>query len=160
MSFPSYKTITINSHQKRLIYSQLDQLDFGYFPYIFELNHLSQNQNEAIENIENYFFEHEINVYSYPIVILSDVQRQHDFFYLTDDKKNIPKFFKFKSKQLSTKEAQKLKFVELKQVHLNNISRQEFEPILEEYARTHKIINKLYNEKVFYERLAQKLHIL
>lgn len=157
MSFPVYKKIAINSHQKRLLYSQLDQLDFGGHPYIFELGHMIKNQDECLIHIESYFDEHSINIYSYPIIIVANLENYKGQLTIINNIKQCPKFFTMRKKQLSTKESLKLRMVELKQKQLENLQVQEFMPVLNEYARTHKIISKLQKEHDFLNRISKEL---
>lgn len=157
MSFPIYKKISINSHQKRLIYSQLDQIDFGEQPFIFEMSHMITKQDEALTNIENYLREHSINTYTYPIIIVANVQNYKGSLMVVNELKMCPSFFKQKSRQLNTKETQKLKYVQLKQKHMQNMLLEEFEPILQEYSRAHKEIYKLHKENIFLKKIKKKL---
>lgn len=159
MSFPIYKKISINSHQKRLIHSQLDQLDFGNHPYIFEMSHMIKNQEEALTNIEAYFFEHSINLFTYPVLIVANINNYTGRLTVVNDIKKIPRFFKMKKRQLSTKETQKLNYVELKQKHMQNLQLSEFEPILNEYTRNHKTISMLNNENEYFKSLIEKLFV-
>lgn len=157
MSFPVYKKISINSHQRRLIFSQLDQIDFGEQPYIFELSHMITKQEEALTNIENYLKEHCINTYTYPIVIVANIHNYKGKLMVINDIKQVPLFFKQKTRQLNTKEVQKLKYVELKQTHMQNMIMEEFEPILEDYTIAHRKIYKLHEENVFLKQIKKGL---
>ena len=157
MSFPVYKKISINSHQKRLIYSQLDQVDFGHQPFVFEMSHMITKQDEALTNIEAYLNEHSINRFTYPLIIISNIQNYTGSLMVVNSLDKVPRFFKNKSKQLSTKENQKLKYVELKQTHMENLILEEFEPIIKEYTRSHKKIYQLNNENEFLNLLTKKI---
>lgn len=143
----------INSHQKRLIYSQLDQLDFGKHPYIFELSHMISKQEETLNNIEEYLTEHHINTYTYPLITIANVQNYIGKLMVLNDIAKCPKFFKRKTKQLNAKENQKLKYVQLKQIHMENLLLEEFEPILADYTKSHKQIYGLQNELNFIKRI-------
>jgi hypothetical protein len=159
LSFPVYKKISLNSHQKRLIHSQLDQIDFGERPLVFELGHMIKNQDEALANLESYFEEHSINIFTYPIVVLANIPNYLGKLNILSNIKNLPQFFKIKTKQLNAKENQKLNYVELKQTHMKNMQLNEFQPILDEYTRTHKRIHRLNNENEYLKSLAEKLFI-
>lgn len=136
----------INSHQKRLIFSQLDQLDFGTHPYIFELSQMITKQEETLTHIDDYLREHNINTYTYPLIVIANVQNYIGNLMVRDDISKCPKFYKRKTKQLNTKENQKLKYVQLKQIHMENLLLEEFQPIIDDYTKSHKKIFQLENE--------------
>lgn len=159
MALPIFKKITINSNQKRLIQSQLDLLDFGENPFIFEMSNLNSNHEETMEHIENYLIEHEINTYSYPLFAIADIPNYQGSISVVSELKFIPKFYRYKSKQLNAKENSKFKIVQLKQTHLNHLQKEDFEPVINEYARTHKEIFLRHRENNFLELLKKGMGI-
>ncbi len=132
-------------------------MDFGHSPILLEIVHLKEHQESVLTTIENYFEEHDLNYAAYPIVILTTLERYHSKFYLTQDRKKIPQFFKQKLKQLTLKENQKLNFVELKQTHLHNLILSEYSKIINEYSKNHKEIHYLNRENEFYKVLLERI---
>jgi hypothetical protein len=149
MTIPTFKKITINSQQKRMIYAQLDQHEFGAFPYIFNFHELVQSQIEAIKNIEDYLVDHSISLFPYPIYIIADVNNYHGHLNVVSDPKFIPKFYEQKERPLNSKEEQLYSKVLLKQKNLSNLQEIDFFPVITEYARTHKSISLLSSELEF-----------
>jgi hypothetical protein len=146
MAIPTFKKVTINSQQKRMIYAQLDQHEFGSFPYIFSIHHLVKMQSETLQNIEDYILDHHISIFPYPIYVIGNVQNYNGSLNVVSDIKYIPKFYDQKEKQLNSKEEQLFSKVILKQKNLSNLQDIDFLPILSEYARTHKSISLLNSE--------------
>ena len=140
-----------------MIYSQLDQIDFGGNPFIFEMGHMIAKQDEALGNIENYIKEHQINRFTYPIVIIANAKNYTGDLMVVNNIQNIPQFFKNKSRQLNTKEAQKLKSVQLKQTHMENLILEDFEPTLNNYAKSHKRVFELNNQYEFLKAIGRKI---
>ena len=159
LGLPIYKKISINSHQKRLIHSQLDLLDFGENPFIFEMSNLNINHIDTIQHIEDYLIEHGINTYSYPLFAVAEIPNYQGSIVVVSHLKFLPKFYRHKSKQLNAKENAKYKIVQLKQTHLNHLQKEEFEPVINEYARTHKEIFLRHRENDFLKILKEGMGI-
>lgn len=154
---PTFKTITMNSHEKRMIYAQLEQYEFGFSPYIFIIHHFVKKQSEALNNIEDYLTENQVKTYPYPIYVVGKVPDYIGPLLLVSDTKFIPTFFKQKERQLNSKEEQIFNKLSLKQQNLNNIQELDYKPILDEYARTHKIISLLNSEKNYLQQLTSQI---
>lgn len=157
MTLPIYKKILIKASSARIINSQLDQIDFGENPFIFHFPATLENQLDCIKHIENYFDEHEINTFSYPIYIVSDEENYQGPLKIIREAANAPRFFRHKSKQLSIKENQKFEVVKLKQQRLNGLRSSEFKSQLEEYGKNSKLISQLYTEQQFLNNILNKL---
>ena len=124
---------------------------------IFELSKLVENHAQGVFHIESYFNEHKINTYSYPVVVIADLPNYHGSLNIVSGEEKIPRFFQHKSKQLNAKENAKFNLLKIRQTHLNNLQKIEFEPVLQEYARTHRVIFEKYRENKFYEDLLKTL---
>lgn len=157
MALPIYKKILIKTASVRLIHSQLDQIDFGETPFIFHFASTISDQLTCINHIETYFDEHEINTFSYPIFIVSDVQGYIGSLRIIQEMSDAPKFYRHKSKQLSSKENQKLEIIQLKQQRLNGLRPSEFLPQLEEYGKNSKLISQLFKEREFLNSILVKI---
>lgn len=157
MTLPIYRKITVKSSQPRLIHAQLDQLDFGENPFIIQFAATIKSHRDCIKSIENYFEEHEINTFSYPIYIVTDNNDYLCSLNLIKNAESAPSFFRHKSKQLSAKENQKLAVIQLKQLRLNGLTSSEFNPIIEEYAKCSKKISLINNEIEFYKFISDKI---
>lgn len=157
MTLPIYKKITVKSSQPRLIQTQLDQLDFGENPFIFQFALTIQNHLDCIKVIEDYISEHDINTFSYPIYVVSEAAEYEGKLHLIKAADQAPNFFKHKSKQLSAKENQKLSIIQLKQLRLNGLSSSEFQPIIENYAQGAKKISQIHKENEFYKYILKQI---
>lgn len=159
MRLPIYKKVLITFPQKNLITGQLDQIDFGENPYIFEFSKQITDHLTSIKVIEEYFLEHNINTHSYPLYIISDSLYRSNIIKIVKKAEEAPRYFKQKSKQLSSKESAQLDLINLKQIQLENLQRENFNPAIESYGRQAKIIATLQYEKNFYQVLSKKLGI-
>lgn len=159
MALPIYKKILIKSSTSRQIHSQLDQIDFGENPFIFHFPNSINNQLACIEHIEDYLAEHEINTFSYPIFVVTevDIEDYTGSLRIIKESKEAPKFYRHKSKQLSVKENQKLDVIKLKQQRLNGLRPNEFMPILKEYGTSAKVISDLSKEHQFLSDVLRKI---
>ena len=157
MALPIYKKIIIKSAQPRQINSQLDQIDFGENPFIFEFVDSIPDHVSCIGIIEEYFKDHEINTFSYPIFFVTEAEVSNSNFKTITKSSLAPSFFRQKSKQLTVKETQKLEVVKLKQLRLNSLRPSEFKPQLEEYGSNSKKISLLQTENFFYQNLIEEL---
>lgn len=157
MRLPIYKKVLIAFPQKKQIENQLDQIDFGENPYIFELSKQVKEHLACFKIIENYLEEHDINTHSYPIYILSDVIFESKRIHIAKSIEQVPKFFNHRSKQLSSKESGQLELIHLKQIQLDNLQKENFAPALESFAQQAKIIFQLQREKEFYQKIYQRI---
>ena len=157
MLVPTFKTISINSAEKRMIDAQLDQYEFGTYPYILTINEIIEGQLECLTNIEEYIEEKEITLIPYPIYIIGDIKNYKGKLEVFSSKKEIPRFYNQKERVLNSKEEQIFNKVQLKQRNLNSIQSIDFTPTLKEYARTHKKINELELELHYLAELSELL---
>lgn len=156
MPIPSYKQVHIKSEKKEMIFDQLSIHQFGQVPYILSIDHLTA-QDLAIVAIEEYFELNKVSNYPYPIYIVSTVKNYLGPLQIKNAIEDCPKFYKQKIKQLNNKENKILQKIYLKQKNLQNIRLEDYLPFLNEYAKSHKRLNELYKEQVFYEELIEKL---
>ena len=157
MSLPIYKRIKINSAQQKHIQSQLDLLDFGQKPFIFEIaEHISES-HEVLMHIEDYLFEHDINTHIYPIFVLSQVSDYLGPLNIIKDTQKLPMYYKHKTKQLNAKENSRNKVVELKQTQLASIRRSDFAPTLYNYSKNHKEILISQRKNHYFESLIARI---
>ncbi len=159
MRLPIYKKVLITFPQKNLITAQLDQIDFGENPYIFEFSKQVTDHLTSIKIIEAYFLEHNINTHSYPLYIISDSLYRSNIINIVKSSEEAPKYFRHKSKQLSSKESAQLDLINLKQTQLENLQSENFTPAIESYGRQAKVVAKLQYEQNFYQALSKKLGI-
>ena len=153
MGIPTYKKITLHSHEERMINAQLKQYEFKDAPYILIIHHLVKKEEEALTNIEKYLKENGIHDFPYGVYIISAVENYLGPLNVFKDIANIPKFYKQKDKQLSIKEEQLFNKVILKQQNIYSMQESDYKPTLEEYARNHKVIKNLESELNFINQL-------
>lgn len=154
---PCYKNLHINSSDKRMIYAQLDQLQFGYNPFYFILTESNKDHEETVKAIEDYLLENQINFHPYPFYIIGNVKYYEGPLKIIPNKSYLPKFYNRKPRPLSSKENLVMNKLELKQTSVKNYADREVSPILFEYARAHKSIVYLKKELDFLEQLNQRL---
>ncbi len=151
MSLPHYKYIQVNSSNQRMIYAQLNQIKFELGPYVFIVETLGDKQAEAISNIDQYITGHRVSIFPYAPYIIGNASDYKGKILVVSAKEDLPFFFKVKSRPLGTKESVIMNKIDLKRKNLQNMNSIEYNPVLKEYARTHKIINQLQKENNFLE---------
>jgi hypothetical protein len=156
MAIPSYKQININNSTEDSIITQLEPHSFDQLPYVIDISHLS-DQFEAISIIEDFFSDHQITNYPYPIYIISTLKNYHGPFSIFESLSACPKFYKQKLKQLNARENKIMQKVQLKQKNLLNMQGHNFEEDLIDYSLAHKLIHHLHKESLFLNRLQEKL---
>ena len=158
MHLPQYKKILLQSESKSFIYSQLDQLDFGENPFIFELGKFNKDHDLTASVIEEYFEEHDINYFTYPIVLIGEFIEYSGTLFTAEEVSQAPSFYNiYKNKQLNAKELKKMQILKLKQTQLSNLRTTEFKSTIEEYASAHKQIRNMEKEISFFQRVILQL---
>lgn len=157
MGLPLHKTIKINGVDEEFVLSQLDNIDFSERPITLDLLHLGTDQLTVIEVIDQFFYSSGHNFLSYPVYVLSTCPDYDGQLRVISDEQHLPKFFFRKVRSLNVKENNLVKKAKLIQESFANIQVDEAYPLLEEYSRTHEIIEKLAIEEHFYQKLTQKL---
>ncbi|MFT6632170.1 MAG: hypothetical protein ACJAS4_002132 [Bacteriovoracaceae bacterium] len=149
MVLPSYKNIVINSSKKETIYNQLSPVKWSESPMVLTINHLEENQLEALENIDLFFEERPRKDLPYSVYILGICDEYTGQLYLASEVSKLPKFFNFKSRALNAKENNMMKKVILKRANLTNLRSSEYQPTLNSYAKNHRKISQI-NKEIYY----------
>lgn len=156
MGIPSYKQVHIRYTNKLEIYNQLKAFQFGKNPYIFIITHL-EKQQEAIQSLENYFIEYDIESTPYPIFILANQNVNSSIIEVVQSMDQVPQFFHQKVKTPNIKEQAVLAKLDLKKENLSKLRSEDYNPILRNYSSFHKEIYELTREANFYETILKKM---
>jgi len=157
MSLPSYKAYNVNSHDKRMIYAQLKQVDFHTNPIVLIVNSLKDLQGEAMNNIDSFFHDNPIDIFPYSVYVIGDCPHYTGKIFVVKDKINLPKFFNRKPKTLNPKENNVLKKLHLKKEHFNHINAHDYLPIINAYASGQKNISQLQIEEEYLTKISKDL---
>lgn len=153
MALANYKILHLNSFEKRMIYAQLSQLEMTDGPYVLIITHLLENQIEALSSIDEYLQENDLSLFPYPLYIIGYAPEYRGKLNLIFDKKFLPKFFNIKTRPLNIKENIVMNKINLIKENLKSIQHNEYQPIINEFSRTHKIIAEIHSENHFYQKI-------
>jgi hypothetical protein len=157
MSLPSYKVFNINSHDKRMIYAQLNQVDFKENPTVLTISSLSNFQGEAMDNIDSFFQDNPIEAFPYSVYVIGDCPYYTGDINVIKDKVNLPQFFNRTPQALNQKENIVLNKLLLKKDKFNHISAHDYQPVFNSYAIGQKLIAQLQNESEYLSKITKRL---
>lgn len=156
MQIPSYQYIVINSDHKSNIFEQLQVLNFGKRPYLFDVTNLN-DELSAITFIDEYIEQFNVALFPYPIFIITNQLGASKMLETFSGLYDCPQFFNQKSKNLSSAEQKLLTKLELKVNKLNTIKDQSYNENIKQYASKHKEIHSLTLQNLYLEKLLNRL---
>ena len=157
MTIPCYQFVKIQGHDPRIIEGQLQGLPFGKVPVVLEIDHLEENQRDAILAIEDFFENHRFPNLPYSYYIVSTYADYKGKLFIAKDKSSLPRFFNRKNKSLNAKEINFLNKIELKQKNFDNLLEHEYISSINYYATEHKKISQKQNFLVYLEKINKGL---
>ena len=124
MKVPVFQEVQIHNSTEESLLRQIKQSPIGELPtYINLVNCPPEEIQNLVVRIEDIFEKNGfLHHFPYPCYILSELPITTRFMRTADNEHQLPKFFKVHKKQLTSKEGQSLKHVEISQRQLSNLN--------------------------------------
>lgn len=137
MAPPILKIIELLTDKRDSLFSYLNEQNFDERPVFISLKKFPEKELELVELLEEYFSNKN---YLYNVYVQTQFLNLPSVLNLVRGIEEVPKFYKYKTKQLNMKENAVFNKIKLKQDQLRSINKNEVLPVLKAYANDHKTI--------------------